>query len=87
MTTKLGSRVTFRIWHPQCFLQYTLPWLVHNWSRPDHTELGFQRRGLHSAPYSRAIKFELLVSLLVESAVSHLERNICLHYGYVCIAL
>ena len=67
-TTELGSRVTFRIWHPQHFLQYTLPWLVHNWSRPDHTELGFQRRGLHSAPYSRAIKFYLLVSLLVESA-------------------
>ena len=61
MVTKLDSRDTFRIWHQLRFLRYTLPWLVHNWSRPDHTELGFQRRGPHSAPYLRFNNLTMLV--------------------------
>ena len=63
MITELGSRDTFHIWRPLRFLQYTLPWLVHSWSKPDHTELGFQRRGLHLDPYFRPINSHLLMSL------------------------
>ena len=72
--TDLGSHDTFRIWRPQRFLQYTLPWPVHSWSRPDHTELGFQRRVLHSAPYFHPINFYLLVSLgsIVRSVILNL---------------